>query len=47
MLERGLSVDHITIYRWVQCYAPATRKLYEGKEVPGQAQACQRFLTRG
>src|SRR5256885_2907995 len=22
MRERGLSVDHSTIYRWVQCYAP-------------------------
>ena len=22
MLERGLQVDHSTIYRWVQCYAP-------------------------
>src|SRR5947207_10735409 len=22
MLERGLQVDHTTIYRWVQCYAP-------------------------
>jgi transposase-like protein len=22
MLERGLSIDHTTIYRWVQQYAP-------------------------
>jgi transposase-like protein len=22
MIERGLYVDHMTIYRWVQCYAP-------------------------
>src|SRR5579859_7912694 len=22
LLERGLHVDHTTIYRWVQCYAP-------------------------
>jgi transposase-like protein len=22
MIERGLSVDHTTIYRWVQAYAP-------------------------
>ena len=20
--ERGLSVDHVTVWRWVQCYAP-------------------------
>lgn len=24
MLERGLDVDHTTIYRWVQDYAPPT-----------------------
>ncbi len=22
MLERGLTVDHTTVYRWVQAYAP-------------------------
>src|SRR3546814_19942585 len=22
LAERGISVDHTTIYRWVQCYAP-------------------------
>ena len=22
MLERNLSIDHVTIWRWVQCYAP-------------------------
>ncbi len=26
MLERGLHVDHTTIYRWVQCYAPELEK---------------------
>ena len=26
MRERGLSVDHSTIYRWVQCYAPEIDK---------------------
>jgi IS6 family transposase len=26
MRERGLSVDHTTIYRWVQCYAPELEK---------------------
>src|SRR5436190_16808699 len=26
MLERGLQVDHTTIYRWVQCYAPELEK---------------------
>lgn len=26
MLERGLHIDHSTIYRWVQCYAPELEK---------------------
>jgi len=26
MRERGLHVDHTTIYRWVQCYAPELDK---------------------
>ncbi len=26
MLERGLHVDHTTIYRWVQGYAPELEK---------------------
>ena len=26
MRERGLQVDHTTIYRWVQCYAPELDK---------------------
>jgi IS6 family transposase len=26
MAERGLSVDHTTIYRWVQLYAPELEK---------------------
>jgi IS6 family transposase len=26
MMERGLPVDHITIYRWVQRYAPELEK---------------------
>lgn len=26
MRERGLQRDHSTIYRWVQCYAPALEK---------------------
>lgn len=25
MQERGLHVDHTTMYRWVQSYAPETR----------------------
>src|SRR3546814_3130345 len=27
LAERGISVDHTTIYRWVQCYAPEMEKL--------------------
>ena len=26
MIERGLEVDHTTIYRWVQHYAPLMKK---------------------
>ena len=26
MLERGLKVDHTTIYRWVQAYSPEIEK---------------------
>src|SRR3546814_19422422 len=26
LAERGISVDHTTIYRWVQCYAPGMEK---------------------
>jgi transposase-like protein len=26
MLEQGLSIDHTTIYRWVQAYAPELEK---------------------
>src|SRR3546814_4454391 len=26
LAERGMSVDHATIYRWVQCYAPEMEK---------------------
>ena len=27
MLARGISVDHTTIYRWVQCYARRWKRL--------------------
>jgi len=26
LAERGLSVDHVTVWRWVQCYAPETQR---------------------
>ena len=31
MRERGLCVDHTTIYRWVQCYAPLLEKRCRAK----------------
>lgn len=37
MVERGLSIDHTAIYRWVQHFAPIIpiiRKLYEVKALP-------------
>src|SRR3546814_17204825 len=30
LAERGISVDHTTIYRWVQCYAPAMETQLHG-----------------
>ncbi len=26
MAERGLTIDHMTVYRWVQHYAPELKK---------------------
>lgn len=34
MVERGLSVDHTTIYRWVQHYAPILEKRCRAKLKP-------------
>src|ERR1043166_8479827 len=34
MLERGLSVDHTTIFRWVQHYAPILEKKCRAKLRP-------------
>lgn len=34
MVERGLGVDHTTIYRWVQHYAPILEKKCRGKLKP-------------
>src|SRR3546814_15202056 len=34
LAERGLSVDHTTIYRWVQCYAPAMEKRLRSPDAP-------------
>src|SRR5215469_16971326 len=30
MAERGLSVDHTTVWRWVQAYAPEIRRRLQG-----------------
>src|SRR4051795_2788183 len=37
MAERGLSVDHTTIYRWVQRYAPVLDKKCRAKLKPSSA----------
>jgi transposase-like protein len=31
MAERGLSVDHSTVWRWVQAYAPERHKRLQGQ----------------
>jgi hypothetical protein len=30
LAERGVNVDHTTIYRWVQRYAPEMENVYAG-----------------
>jgi transposase, IS6 family len=39
MFERGLHVDHSTIYRWVQDYAPELEKavdpISKPRQIPG------------
>ena len=30
MAERGLSVDHTTVWRWVQAYAPEVHRRLQG-----------------
>ena len=40
MTERGLSVDHSTIFRWVHDYAPEI-----DKRMPATSQANERFLA--
>jgi IS6 family transposase len=38
MAERGLSVDHVTIWRWVQCYAPIlNQRLRRDLRHPGRS----------
>jgi transposase-like protein len=27
LAERGIEVDHVTVYRWVQRFAPSTRPI--------------------
>jgi len=34
MDERGLSIDHTTIYQWVQQYAPEIKKRSRGSFLP-------------
>jgi transposase-like protein len=32
MAERGISVDHATIYRWVVCYSPKLLQRFKQRE---------------
>src|SRR3546814_9176550 len=41
LAERGISVDHTTIYRWVQCYAPEMEKRLQ----IGRAHVCTRVTN--
>src|SRR5260370_22204467 len=42
MLERGLHVEHTTIYRLVQCYAPALEQLSSRRNTG----AAKRFFSK-
>lgn len=42
LAERGISVDHTTIYRWVQCYAPEMEKRLSDN-LRGVATTMQRY----
>jgi len=42
MLERSLHVEHTTIYRWVQCYAPALEQLSSRRNTG----AAKRFFSK-
>lgn len=44
MLERGLHVDHTTIYRWVQHYAPEVRR-FGVCEIASQRQKVEGEMT--
>jgi transposase-like protein len=47
MVERNLNVDHVTIWRWVQSYAPElTMRCRAGMAVPAQVGPSQRFLAQ-
>ena len=47
MVERGLFVDHTTIYRWVQHYAPLLEKGSVRNQSPRSALSTFRFTNRG
>src|SRR5262245_39902842 len=34
LAERGLLVDHVTVWRWVQCYAPEMERRLRSKLKP-------------
>ena len=37
MAERNLSVDHVTIWRWVQRYAPDLKSADSPRDAPSQS----------
>src|SRR3546814_1182616 len=42
LAERGISVDHTTIYRWVQCYAPEMEKRLRSEEHTSELKSLMR-----
>jgi len=47
MRERGLSIDHMTIYRWVQAYAPELRCKYLNNLVEQDRRFIKRRVNAG
>ncbi len=47
LAERGVNVDHSTIYRWVQRYAPEMEKRLRKRREIGLPYICAPLMFRG
>jgi transposase-like protein len=46
LVERGVSVDHTTIYRWVQSFTPKMEKRLRCTGVPLPLSVCGALMKR-